>query len=322
MNSILNVENLQVSFPSTQGGSSRVKALHDVSFSVKPGEIVSLVGESGCGKSLTGLSILNLIENPGLIENGTIQFENKNILQLTDQELQSYRGAQVSMIFQEPMTALNPVFTIGKQIEEVIITHLNKSKSAARQDAIQLLHKVGIPDPTARVDSYPFELSGGMRQRAMIAMALSAKPKLLIADEPTTALDVTIQAQILHLLQSLCKSENMSMLFISHDLAVVSNISDKICVMYAGKVVEELPASKIKQACHPYTRGLLASRPQGHGSRLEPIPGQVPELQADFAGCAFKDRCKHALDKCAQTIEIKKIDDGHVSRCLLEKAVF
>lgn len=316
MATMLAVNNLQVSFPSNNAPEAIVKALHGVNLSIKKGEIVSLVGESGCGKSMTGLAILNLVSPPGKVHSGEILFENNDILFYSEEELQKYRGAQVAMIFQEPMTALNPVFTIGQQIDEVIITHLKTSRSEARNKTVEYLKRVGIPDPATRANSYPFELSGGMRQRAMIAMALSAQPKLLIADEPTTALDVTIQAQILHLLKEICEKEQMAMLFISHDLAVVSNISDRICVMYAGKVIEEINAKEILQAKHPYTKGLLASRPHdSKGTRLKPVPGQVPELVASFEGCAFKDRCDYVLDACTSKVDQQHVASNHHYHC-------
>lgn len=316
MATMLEVNNLQVSFPSKNAPGATVKALHGVNLSINKGEIVSLVGESGCGKSMTGLAILNLVSSPGKVHSGKILFEDNDILSFSEEELQKYRGAQVAMIFQEPMTALNPVFTIGQQIDEVIITHLKVSKSEARDKTVEYLKRVGIPDPATRANSYPFELSGGMRQRAMIAMALSAQPKLLIADEPTTALDVTIQAQILHLLKEICEKEQMAMLFISHDLAVVSNISDRICVMYAGKVIEEINAKEILQAKHPYTKGLLASRPHdSKGKRLKPVPGQVPELVASFEGCAFKDRCDYVLDACANKVDQQQVTGDHHFYC-------
>jgi peptide/nickel transport system ATP-binding protein len=316
MTAMLEVNNLQVSFPSKDKTASKVKALHGVTLSINKGEVVSLVGESGCGKSMTGLALLDLVSPPGHIHSGSIKFEGKDILSFSDDELQKYRGAQVAMIFQEPMTALNPVFTVGQQIDEVIVTHLKVSKAIARKKTVEYLRRVGIPDPETRANSYPFELSGGMRQRAMIAMALSGQPKLLIADEPTTALDVTIQAQILHLLKEICEKEQMAMLFISHDLAVVSNVSDRVCVMYAGKIIEEINAKKILQAKHPYTKGLLASRPhENKGIRLKPVPGQVPELVEVFDGCAFKERCSVVLNSCAKDIKQQKVANDHQFLC-------
>jgi oligopeptide/dipeptide ABC transporter ATP-binding protein len=298
-----------------------VRAVEDVSFDIFPGEIVSLVGESGCGKSVTGLSILKLIPSPpGQIVNGEVFFEGRNLLALEEREMERVRGNEISMIFQEPMTSLNPVFTIGNQIMEAIELHQKIDKKEARQRAIEMLDRVRIPSPEVRIDSYPHQLSGGMRQRAMIAMALSCQPRLLIADEPTTALDVTIQAQVLRLLKEIQREMGMAVILITHDLGVVAEIADRVAVMYAGRIVESGPIESIfGQMRHPYTRGLLESIPQleEKKKRLNAIPGQVPNPTDLPAGCKFHPRCSLRIDECQKgEPPLFQVQGNHYSRCL------
>jgi oligopeptide/dipeptide ABC transporter ATP-binding protein len=296
---LLDVKNLETSFFTKQGV---IKAVSDVSFSISPGETLGIVGESGCGKSVTSFSVLGLLSHPGRVTGGQILFKGSDLLKLDETGMQRVRGKHIAMIFQEPMTALNPVLTIGKQISEQILAHENVSTKDAWNRSVELLNVVGIPSPEKRVSNYPHQLSGGMRQRAMIAMALSCNPELLIADEPTTALDVTIQAQILDLLQNLQEKLGMAVMFITHDLGVISEISDRVIVMYAGKVVEQAPAAELfKQPRHPYTAGLLRSIPSVKEThrRLTTIEGVVPSLLALPQGCRFRNRCAKAQDKCA-----------------------
>jgi oligopeptide/dipeptide ABC transporter ATP-binding protein len=302
-----------------------------VSFELYPGETLGVVGESGCGKTVTSLSILRLIpEPPGHIRPGSfIEFEGRNLLTLEPRALRAIRGNQIAMIFQEPMTSLNPVLTVGYQIAEAAIVHQGLARRAARQRAIDMLKLVGIPDPTERVDHYPHQMSGGMRQRVMIAMALVCHPKVLIADEPTTALDVTIQAQILALLERLQAELGMAVMLITHDLAVVAGSADRVVVMYGGQVVEQAPTVQLfARPLHPYTEGLLAAVPRldtpperGRG-RLPSIPGQVPAATAWPAGCRFHPRCRYAWDRCREE-EPPLLDAGlgepgaHTVRCWL-----
>ncbi len=303
---LLRVRDLKTYFV-TEQGSGTARAVDGVSFEVQPGETLGIVGESGCGKTVTSLSILRLIpEPPGHIRPGSfIEFEGRNLLTLEPRDLRAIRGNQIAMIFQEPMTSLNPVFTVGDQIAEAAIVHQRLSRRAARTRAIEMLRLVGIPDPEERVDHYPHQMSGGMRQRVMIAMALVCHPKLLIADEPTTALDVTIQAQILELLDRLQAELGMAVMLITHDLGVVAGSADRVVVMYAGQVVEQAPtAALFARPLHPYTEGLLASVPRldapparEHG-RLHGIPGQVPAATAWPEGCRFHPRCPYAWDRC------------------------
>jgi oligopeptide/dipeptide ABC transporter ATP-binding protein len=296
---LLSLRHLVTAFETDEG---YLRAVDDVSLDVLPRQTLGVVGESGCGKSVTALSIMRLIPSPpGFIEGGEALFEGQDLFRLPEAEMRNLRGNEISMIFQEPMTSLNPVYTVGSQIVEAIRLHQSVSRRAARVRAIELLDLVGIPAPAERIDSYPHTLSGGMRQRAMIAMALACEPRLLIADEPTTALDVTIQAQILDLLRSLQSTLGMSIIFISHDLGVMAEFAQEIAVMYAGKVVEHAKTETLfKTPRHPYTRGLLRSLPgvRNRGERLPTIRGMVPDLRKLPAGCRFQDRCDLATEVC------------------------
>jgi oligopeptide/dipeptide ABC transporter ATP-binding protein len=275
-------------------------AVIDVSFQVNEGETLCLVGESGSGKSVTALSILRLVQRPGRIAGGRIVFKGRDLLTLDERAIQKVRGAEIALIFQEPMTALNPVFTIGNQIEETLMVHGVARGRAAKDRAVELLEAVSIPDPQRRVRDYPHQLSGGLRQRALIALALACSPSLVIADEPTTALDVTIQAQILDLLRDLQQRLGLGLLLITHDLGVVAEMADRVAVMYAGRIVEEAPVRELfRDPRHPYTRGLLASIPGGaRGSKLQAIHGTVPPLGHLPPGCAFAPRCPNRFDPC------------------------
>ena len=277
-----------------------VPAVMDVSFGVSGGETLCLVGESGSGKSLTALSIMRLIQAPGRIASGQILFKGRDLLTLAERDMQRVRGAEIGLIFQEPMTALNPVYTIGNQIEETLRIHGRATRRNARQKAIELLATVSVPEPERRVREYPHQLSGGLRQRALIALALACGPALLIADEPTTALDVTIQAQILDLLRDLQKRLGLALLLITHDLGVVAEMADRVAVMYAGRIVEEAPVEPLfAEPKHPYTRGLMASMPGGApGARLKAIQGTVPALGQLPSGCAFAPRCPDRFEPC------------------------
>jgi len=303
-----------------------VKAVDGVSFRIKKGETVGIVGESGCGKSITSMSIMRLIPNPpGKIVGGEIFFEGKNLLEYNEAEMRKIRGNDISVIFQEPMTALNPVFTIGFQINEVLKLHQGMNETEATERAVEMLKVVGIPRADEIVKCYPHELSGGMRQRAMIAMAIACQPKLLIADEPTTALDVTIQAQILDLMRDLKTKLNSSIMLITHDLGVVAEMCDYVVVMYAGKIVEESSAVEIyKNPKHPYTIGLLESKPMldENKERLDSIDGQVPNPLNMPGGCSFHPRCKHAMDICKKKRpELREVSSGHKYACWLHEEV-
>ncbi len=315
---LLEIRSLTTQFLTEDG---IVRAVEEVSLEIFPGEILSLVGESGCGKSVTGLSLLRLIPiPPGRIVRGEILFEGRDLLHLEEREMEKVRGNEISMIFQEPMTSLNPVFTIGSQIIETLQLHQHLPKKEARQKAIELLQRVRIPYPEIRIDSYPHQLSGGMRQRAMIAMALSCQPKLLIADEPTTALDVTIQAQVLRLLKEIQQEMGMAVMLITHDLGVVSEIADRVAVMYAGRIVEMGPFETLfREMRHPYTRGLFDSIPQleEKKERLKAIPGQVPNPFDLPTGCKFHPRCYLAIEACSkEEPPLFQIDGNHFSRCI------
>ena len=315
---LLEVRSLSVQFITDEGV---VRAIENVSFEIYPGEILSLVGESGCGKSVTALTLLRLIPTPpGKIASGQILFKGKDLLSLKEEEMEKVRGNEISMIFQEPMTSLNPVFTIGDQIMEALILHQGMDKKEARGRAIEMLDRVKIPSPETRVDAYPHQLSGGMRQRAMIAMALSCQPDLLIADEPTTALDVTIQAEVLHLLKEIQREMGMTVMLITHDLGVVAEIADRVAVMYAGRIMEYGPIEAIfQQVRNPYTKGLLSSIPQleEKKKRLFAIPGQVADAMALPVGCKFHPRCYLMIEDCKkEEPPLFQVNGDHYSRCI------
>jgi peptide/nickel transport system ATP-binding protein len=312
---VLEVDGLHVSF-FTERGEWRV--VRDVSFRVGAGETVALVGESGCGKSVTALAILGLLDKTGRVVGGDARLGGRSLLSLTEAQRQELRGRRVGMIFQEPMTSLNPVFAIGDQIGEVLIRHMGVDARAARAQALQLLQTVGIPSPESRIDQYPHELSGGMKQRVMIAMAIACKPDLLIADEPTTALDVTIQAQILRLLQQLQREMGMAVLLITHNLGVVAHFARRVVVMYAGQVAEQAETRVLfAKPLHPYTRALLRSLPRP-GQRLEPIHGTVPPPAAYPAGCRFCTRCPDVFAPCGGEVPpLREPDRGHQVACWL-----
>ena len=315
---LLSVKNLSTEFPVKKG---IVKAVEDVSFDVDAGEILAIVGESGSGKSVTSLSVMGLLAEPGHVAGGSMEFEGKDLVTLSEREYRELRGNDMAMIFQEPMTSLNPVYRVGKQIVEAIRTHENVSKKEARERAIDMLRKVGIPSPEKRIDDYPHQMSGGMRQRVMIAMALSCNPKLLIADEPTTALDVTIQAQILDLLRRLRDDTGMAVLLITHDLGVVAETADRVVVMYCGQVVEEAEVRTLfDHPMHPYTLGLLKSIPRledDDSKRLYMIKGMVPNPLEMPPGCHFSDRCDSCMDICREKIPDLVDVGGHKVRCFL-----
>jgi oligopeptide/dipeptide ABC transporter ATP-binding protein len=319
MTTLLTVTDLRVSFP---GPSGRVYPVDGVSFSIGRGETLALVGESGCGKTLTGLSLLRLLPLSGQIESGSvIRLGETDLLTLAAEPLRQMRGRRIGMVFQDPMTSLNPVLTVGDQIAEGIRAHQAVSRRDALARAEALLTEVGIADPAARLRSYPHQLSGGMRQRAMIAIALSGEPELLIADEPTTALDVTVQAQILELLDRLRTARGMAVLLITHDLGIVAGRADRVAVMYAGRLVEDgATVALFRHPAHPYTRGLFASVPRMTGPRepLRPIPGLVPSPGQWPTGCRFRPRCPSAMDRCVDQPPERTVEPGHVSRCWLE----
>ena len=295
-------------------------AVIDVSFALQQGETLCLVGESGSGKSLTALSIIRLVHPPGRIARGRVTFRGRDLLGLSEPEMRRIRGAAIGLVFQEPMTALNPVFTIGSHIEETLRAHGRATRRSARQRAIELLDVVRVPEPARRIDEYPHELSGGLRQRALIAMALACEPAVLIADEPTTALDVTIQAQILDLLRQLKERLGLALLLITHDLGVVAEMADRVCVMYGGRIVEEAPARALfVDPKHPYTQGLLSSMPGGApGSRIPSIPGTVPPLGHLPPGCSFTPRCRFRFDPCTVAHPgTTDLGDGRAVKCYL-----
>lgn len=314
---ILRVKNLQVSFNTVFG---EVKAVQDISYTLNESETLGIVGESGSGKSVSSLALLNLVPPPGKIKNGEIIFAEKNILKLSKEEIRKIRGAKISMIFQDPFTSLNPVFTVGEQIAEMLRAHKKLSKKDAWSEAVSLLKKVDISNAELRAKDYPHQLSGGMRQRVMIAIALSCKPKILIADEPTTALDVTIQAQILDLLNSLKNEYQMSVLLITHNLALVAQNCDKVIVMYAGLIMESASAEEIfTHPKHPYTIGLLNCLPViDKKINIKPIPGNPPNLLHLPEGCPFSDRCEKKFEKCNKLPDLFSVSDKHQSRCWLD----
>lgn len=318
MAALLEIEGLQTQFFTSSG---IVKAVDGITYDVESGETVAVVGESGCGKSVSALSILRLVAEPaGKVVGGTIKFQGQDLLALDDIEMRKIRGNDIAMVFQEPMTSLNPVLTIGLQLTETLTHHLNMSEKEATARAVELLGLVGISEPDRRLAQYPHHLSGGMRQRVMIAMALCCDPKLIIADEPTTALDVTIQAQILELMKNLTRDFGVAMIIITHNLGVVARYADRVNVMYAGKIIETGTAKDIYHTPkHPYTLALLKSVPridQPRVAKLDPVQGQPPDLSKLDGGCAFRPRCRYATDKCAQSIpELEKIDGVHASAC-------
>ena len=319
---LLEIEDLSTFFHTEE---NIVKAVRNVNLTIHKGETLALVGESGCGKSVTALSVMRLIPTPpGRFESGRILFKGQDLLQASEAEIQNIRGNEISMIFQEPMTSLNPIFTIGDQIMETIRLHQDKTESQARELVLQILRQVAIPSPESRIDQYPHELSGGMKQRVMIAMAIVCRPALLIADEPTTALDVTIQAQILDLLDQLRKETQMAILLITHNLGIVAQYADRVAVMYSGKVVESAPVEELFfSPAHPYTCGLLNSVPKDSPStKLETIPGSVPHPAYLPEGCAFHPRCAEKLDKCLKMIPpLESLDSGnpHQTACWLHE---
>jgi oligopeptide/dipeptide ABC transporter ATP-binding protein len=322
MSHLLEVKHLQTQFQTRAG---LVRAVDDVSFYLDGGELLGLVGESGCGKSITALSIMRLIAPPGKIVAGQIIFDDKDLLKLSNEEMRAIRGDDIAMIFQDPMTSLNPVYTVGEQIAEALRLHRKLSHKAAREGAIEAMREVSIPDPARRVNDYPHQLSGGMRQRVMIAMALACDPKLLIADEPTTALDVTIQAQILELLDELRKTRELAVLLITHDLGVVAEVADRVAVMYTGKIVEESPVDELfARPKHPYTEGLLRSVPKLTAAdvirkqRLETIEGTVPRPTDLPPGCHFAPRCPYRMPRCIEgEILLYELADAVQVRCVL-----
>lgn len=320
---LLVVENLSTQFVTDRG---LVKAVNDVSFDLRRGEILGIVGESGSGKTMTTRSILRIVPPPGKIVAGRVRLAGRDLLSLSEREMSQVRGRQIAMIFQEPSAALNPVLTVGDQISEVLTNHHGLSKKKAREQAGQYLREVGIPEPEKRLKAYPHELSGGMQQRCVIAMALACTPRLMIADEPTTALDVTIQAQILNLLVNLTTKKEMGLIFITHDIAAVAQIAQRIVVMYAGKIIESGATDQIIDAPqHPYTQALLQAMPTitvARGQRLLEIKGQVPDLANIPPGCPFHPRCPEVMDKCREQIpplEEKSGQPGRYVACLLHE---
>ncbi len=318
---LLEINDLAVYFDVPEGVA---RAVDGVSFHVMPGETLALVGESGCGKSVTSMSILGLIPSPpGRIERGRIIYGGRNLLEEKEEYLRRIRGNEISMIFQEPMTSLNPVLSIGRQVAEPLIVHRGLSREDAMAEALSWLERVRIPAAAKRLEDYPHQLSGGMRQRVMIAMALVCQPRLLIADEPTTALDVTIQAQVLTLMHSLKEELGMALMLITHDLGVVAQVARRVVVMYAGQVVEEAPVADIfDNPFHPYTQGLLRSMPRlgQNKGRLAEIPGTVPVLTETIAGCRFAPRCAHQFDRCRiEAPPLFEIADGRQARCWLKR---
>lgn len=318
---LLEIQNLATAFP-TEAGMAR--AVDDVTLSVDKGKVLGIVGESGCGKSITSLSILRLIPPPGKIVNGQIRLDGKNLLDFTEAQMRGVRGNRIALIPQDPMTSLNPVYTVGAQIMEAVELHQKVTKAEARKKAIDVLDRVRIPEARNRVDDYPHQFSGGMRQRVMIAMALACEPELLIADEPTTALDVTVQAQILDLLREIQKDQGTAIVLITHDLGVVAEMCDTVAVMYAGSVVEYATVEELfKNPKHPYTIGLMNSLPKPGSQRLIPIEGQPPSLVNLPNGCRFANRCSLRIDSCEVSIPpLEEKSAGHDARCfLVEKEV-
>ncbi len=318
MTKLLEIENLQTQF-FTSGGI--VRAVDGISYDVNEGETIAVVGESGCGKSVSALSVLRLIPDPpGRIVGGSIRFQGRDLLKLSDEEIRDVRGKDIAMVFQEPMTSLNPVLTIGRQLTETLEQHLGMSHEKANARAVELLGMVGISDPARRLKQYPHHLSGGMRQRVMIAMALCCEPKLIIADEPTTALDVTIQAQILELMKDLTRRLGVALIVITHNLGIVARYADRVNVMYAGRIIESGTANDIyHNPHHPYTLALLKSVPrmdQPRRGKLDPVQGQPPDLTRVGADCSFRPRCNFVIERCASAPDLEKVGaEGHLVAC-------
>ena len=317
---ILQVKDLHTSFATDAG---EVRAVNGVSFNLEPGKTLGIVGESGSGKSVTSYSIMQILAETGKITGGEVLYHGEDISKWNEKQMQKFRGEKCSIIFQDPMTSLNPVFTIGNQLMEAILLHTDKDKKQARERAIEMLTLVGVNEPESRLKQYPHELSGGMRQRVMIAMALCCNPGLLIADEPTTALDVTIQAQIMALLRNLQKESGMSMILITHDIGLVASMADRVIVMYAGQMIEEAPVKELFAApAHPYTKALLQTVPGIYDEKdreLVAIPGMVPENYDSIPGCRFADRCAFRTKGCDQPQSYRQIGEGHFVRCMLAK---
>ena len=313
---LLEIKDLSTHFFTRSGV---IKAVSGLNLTLQRGRVLGLVGESGCGKTVTALSILDLVPYPGKIVSGSILFEGRDLRSLSTEDMRAVRGAKISMIFQEPMTALNPVFTVGNQIAEVLTAHQDISNQQALDQAVELLRSVGIPAPEKRVHEYPHQLSGGMRQRVMIAIAIACKPSLILADEPTTALDVTIQAHILELLERIQKEMGMAMILVTHDLGLIAERADEVAVMYAGKIVEQAGIVELfKHPLHPYTRGLMASIPkpgQTGRVRLKTIPGSVPRLDDLPEGCKFAPRCDIKTASCEVDPDLLEVAPGHLVRC-------
>jgi oligopeptide/dipeptide ABC transporter ATP-binding protein len=324
MAALLEVRDLRTHFFTRQGV---VKAVDGVSYALEAGETLGLVGESGCGKSVSALSIMRLVPDPpGKTVGGEVIFDGRDLLALPDSEIRRVRGKQIAMVYQEPMTSLNPVLSIGRQLTEALELHLGMSKREARGEAVGRLAQVGIPDPERRLRQFPHQFSGGMLQRVMIAMALSCHPKLIIADEPTTALDVTIQAQILDLMKNLCREYGVSLLIITHNLGVVARYADRVNIMYAGRIIERGTASDIyRSPSHPYTLGLLNSVPRldlPRKEKLDPVAGQPPDLTHLPAGCAFRERCRFAVEKCAAEVPpLRPLGASHFSACFAAESL-
>lgn len=315
METLLSVQDLRTYFFT---GNGPIKAIDGVSFDVSKGMVFGLVGESGCGKSVTALSIMRILPPPGKTVSGKIIFKNEDLLEKTESAMRRIRGGEISMIFQEPMVSLNPLFTIGRQIEEAILAHMDISRRETRNRVLELLRAVGMPSPETRVNEYPHQLSGGMCQRAMIAMAMACEPSLIIADEPTTALDVTIQAQILELLLKIRGESGMSMIMITHDLGIIAETADVIAVMYTGRILEHADKKTLfSDPRHPYTRGLLESLPKARSGRLVAIPGMVPRLSELPEGCKFSTRCKYVIEGCLSSEPLlRELSPGHFARCI------
>ena len=322
MATLLEVRDLKTYFFSTSG---IVKAVDGVSFDLEEGETLGLVGESGCGKSVSALSIMRLVPDPpGRTVGGEVIFAGQDLIKMSGEDMRRVRGKQISMVFQEPMTSLNPVLTVERQLTEALELHLGMKKQESRKEAVRRLEQVGIPDPERRVKQYPHQFSGGMRQRVMIAIALSCNPRLIVADEPTTALDVTIQAQILELMKNLSSEYGVSLIIITHNLGVVARYADRVNIMYAGKIIERGSAYDIyRNPSHPYTLGLLKSVPRldlPRTEKLDPIEGQPPDLGNLPDGCSFRDRCRYSIDICAtETPPLETVGDGHMSACYVAK---